>query len=255
MITRRQAIKQAALGTLVAASSLQFVKAQAPPAAAAPTGPFKLPPLGYAFDALEPYIDARTMEIHHDKHHAAYVANLNKAVADHPGLAKKSAEELLRDLNGVPQTIRTAVRNQAGGHYNHTLFWQMMKKNGGGEPQGEVAKAIEKSFGSFTSFKAEFSKAASGLFGSGWAWLTMSGDKDKPLLISTTSNQEPSFLGVVTMEKRYGVKQPAEIARSLLGIDLWEHAYYLKYQNRRPEYIAAFFNVINWDFVSSRFQG
>src|SRR5262249_37604931 len=135
MITRRQAIKRAALGTLAVTSTFQFVKAQPPPgAAAAPTGPFKLPPLGYAFDALEPYIDARTMEIHHDKHHAAYVANLNKAVAGKPDLEKKSVEELLRELNSLPADVRTAVRNQAGGHYNHTLFWQMLKKNAGGKP-------------------------------------------------------------------------------------------------------------------------
>src|SRR5262245_61899939 len=144
MITRRQAIKQVALGTFIAASGLQFAKAQPAPGAAPPTGPFKLPPLSYAFDAMEPYIDARTMEIHHDKHHAAYVTNLNKAVADKPDLAKKSVEELLRDLISLPADVRTAVRNQGGGHYNHTLFWQMLQKNMGGKPTGDLAKAVDK---------------------------------------------------------------------------------------------------------------
>src|SRR6185369_14929042 len=170
MITRRQAIKQAALGTMAAASALNFVQAQPAPAAA-PAGPFKLPPLPFAFDALEPHIDARTMEIHHDKHHAAYVSNLNKAVADKPDLAKKSVDELLRDLNKLPANIQTAVRNQGGGHYNHTLFWQMLKKSEGGKPSGELAKAIDAKFNSFDGFKDAFSKAATSLFGSGWVWL------------------------------------------------------------------------------------
>src|SRR5438094_7608108 len=170
MITRRQAIKQAALGTMAAASALNFVQAQPAPAAA-PTGPFKLPPLPYAFDALEPHIDAKTMEIHHDKHHAAYVTNLNKAVAEAPELARKSVEDLLTNLGTVPEKVRTAVRNQGGGHYNHTLFWQMMKKDGGGEPKGDVAQAINKSFGTFSVFKEKFTEAATKQFGSGWAWL------------------------------------------------------------------------------------
>ena len=238
MITRRQAIKQATLGTIVTASAFHSIKAQPAPAAA-PAGPFKLPPLPYAFDALEPFIDARTMEIHHDKHHAAYVTNLNKAVADQPDLAKKSVEELLRDLNAVPEKIRTAVRNHGGGHFNHTLFWHMLKKNAGGKPSGELDKAIDKAYNGFDGFKDAFTKAATGLFGSGWVWLAK--NSTGGLAISSTSNQDTPISA--------GTSSP------LLGLDLWEHAYYLKYQNRRPEYIAAFFNVINWDFVASRFQG
>src|SRR5438094_3814144 len=186
MITRRQAIKQAALGTMAAASALNFVQAQPAPAAA-PTGPFKLPPLPYAFDALEPHIDAKTMEIHHDKHHATYVTNLNKAVADAPDLANKSIEEILKDLNSVPEKVRTAVRNQGGGHFNHTLFWQMMKKGGGGEPRGDLANAMDKSFGGLSGFKDKFTEAATKVFGSGWAWQVMDG---KDLKIQSTPNQD-----------------------------------------------------------------
>ena len=200
-------------------------------------GAFTLPPLGYAFDALEPHIDALTMQIHHDKHHAAYVANLNKAVAEFPELGKKRVEDLLRDLNAVPETIRTAVRNQGGGHYNHTLFWQMMKKGGGGQPAGELLKGIEKRFGSFGAFKDELTKAALGQFGSGWAWLVL--DANKQLGLQATPNQDSPISQN---------KQP------LLGVDVWEHAYYLKYQNRRPEYVAAFFQVIDWEFVSERYE-
>ena len=257
MITRRQAIKQTALGTVVAASAIQFIKAQpAPGAASAPTGPFKLPPLPYAFDALEPHIDARTMEIHHDKHHAAYVTNLNKAVADQPDLAKKSVEELLKSLSTVPENIRTAVRNQGGGHYNHSLFWQMLKKNASGKPSGELATAIDKTFRSFDGFKETFTKTATGLFGSGWVWLVK--DADGVVTITSAPNQDTPIAASEmsdAMRRRYGLTPAAAGAKTLLlGIDLWEHAYYLKYQNRRPEYIAAFFNVINWDFVSSRYQ-
>jgi Fe-Mn family superoxide dismutase len=193
-----------------------------------------LPPLPYAFDALEPHIDAQTMQIHHDKHHAAYVANLNKAVAEYPDLGKKAVEDLLKDLNTVPEKIRTAVRNNAGGHYNHSMFWQMMKKNGGGKPSGELSKAIDKKFGSFDAFKSQFAKAGLGQFGSGWAWLVSEGGD---LKIESTPNQDsPISEG----------KQP------LLGMDVWEHAYYLKYQNRRADYISSWFNVINWDYVSQR---
>jgi Fe-Mn family superoxide dismutase len=201
------------------------------------TGPFTLPPLSYAFDALEPHLDALTMQIHHDKHHAAYVANLNKAVAEFPELGKQRVEDLLRDLNAVPETIRTAVRNQGGGHYNHTLFWQMMKKGGGGQPAGELLKGIEKRFGGFGAFKDEFTKAALSQFGSGWAWLVL--DADKQLGLQATPNQDSPISQN---------KQP------LLGVDVWEHAYYLKYQNRRPEYVAAFFQVIDWEFVSERYE-
>jgi Fe-Mn family superoxide dismutase len=241
MMTRRQALKTTALASVAyaAASPLRMAgaqPAQAPAATSAPGGPYTLPPLPYAFDALEPHIDARTMQIHHDKHHAAYVANLNKAVAEFPDLGKQPVGDLLKDLSAVPEKIRAAVRNQGGGHYNHSLFWQMMKKNGGGEPSGELSKAIDKSFGGFAAFKAQFAKAAAGQFGSGWAWLVADGGD---LKIEATPNQDsPVSEG----------KQP------LLGLDVWEHAYYLNYQNRRPDYIAAWFNVINWDDVAERFK-
>ena len=238
MMTRRQAIKTTALasGALATLPSAIAQTNSNAPVAAAPSGPFTLPPLPYAYDALEPYIDARTMEIHHDKHHATYVANLNKAVAEFPDVGKMSVEAMLKDLNAIPERIRTAVRNNGGGHFNHSLFWQMLKKDGG-EPTGDLAKAIDSAFGNFPAFKENFSKAAAGQFGSGWAWLVV--DANKQLGIEPTANQDsPISQG----------KQP------LLGIDVWEHAYYLKYQNRRPEYVAAFFHVINWDFVSERYK-
>jgi superoxide dismutase, Fe-Mn family len=239
MMTRRQVLKTTALASVAyaAAPPLRMVNAQpsqGPAAASAPAGPFTVPPLPYAYDALEPHIDAETMQIHHDKHHAAYVANLNKAVAEFPDLGKKPVEDLLKDLSAVPEKIRAAVRNNGGGHYNHSMFWQMMNKNAGGEPSGELAKAIDKSFGSFSEFKGLFTKAALGQFGSGWAWLVSDGGS---LKIESTPNQDsPISEG----------KQP------LLGLDVWEHAYYLKHQNRRPEYVTAWFNVINWDYVSKK---
>jgi len=236
MMTRRQALKNAALAS-VALAALPGAIAQTSPAipVAVPTGPFTVPALPYAYDALEPYIDARTMQIHHDKHHAAYVANLNKAVAEYPDVAKMSIEVILKNLDAVPEKIRTAVRNQGGGHYNHSLFWLMLKKNTG-VPQGALASAINQRFGSFSAFKEEWTKTATGVFGSGWAWLVL--DANKQLGIEPTPNQDATISGG---------KEP------LLGIDVWEHSYYLKYQNRRPEYVAAFFNVINWDFVSERY--
>ncbi len=204
------------------------------PAAAA--GPFTLAPLPYAFDALEPHIDALTMQIHHGKHHAAYVANLNKAVAGFPAAGKQPVEDLLKDLGAVPAAIRAAVRNNGGGHYNHALFWQSMKR-GGSRPAGELLKAVERRFGSFALFQDAFTKAALGQFGSGWAWLVL--DAGKQLGIEATPNQDsPISQG----------KQP------LLGVDVWEHAYYLKYQNRRADYVGAFFHVINWDFVAERYR-
>jgi Fe-Mn family superoxide dismutase len=242
MMTRRQALKTTVLASaaLATATTLRTALAQptpGPTAAAGATGPFTLPPLPYAFDALEPHIDALTMQIHHDKHHAAYVTNLNKAVADFPEVRKQPVEKLLADLNAVPEKIRMAVRNQGGGDYNHTLFWQMMKKGGGGQPSGELLKGVEKRFGSYDGFKDELTKAAVGQFGSGWAWLVV--DANKQLAIVATPNQDsPISLG----------KHP------LLGVDVWEHAYYLKYQNRRPEYVAAFFQVIDWAFVSERYK-
>ena len=234
MLNRRQAIKKTAFAAAIVTvgASMSPVFAQPAPAA----GPYVLPKLPYAYDALEPHIDAQTMQIHHDKHHAAYVANLNKAIASQPDLAAQPVEELIRNLNAVPETIRTAVRNNGGGHANHSLFWQMMKKGGGGKPAGELSAAIDKSFGSFAKFQEKFTEAALKQFGSGWAWLNLDGNKS--LMVASAPNQDsPLSSGVVP----------------LLGIDVWEHAYYLKYQNRRADYIAAFYNVINWDFVSERY--
>jgi len=237
MMTRRQALKQTARFTAAFAAAAALpgaLRAQAP--AAVPAGPFKLPALPYAFDALEPSIDARTMEIHHDRHHAAYVNNLNKAVAGHPRLEKMSVEQIVRNLDDVPENIRLAVRNNGGGHYNHSLFWQMMKKGGGGEPKGALARAMDKKFNNLNAFKEEFTGAALKVFGSGWAWLALDGDDLK--IVSTPNQDTPLTRGQIP----------------LLGIDVWEHAYYLKYQNKRPDYIAAFYNVINWDFVADRFE-
>jgi Fe-Mn family superoxide dismutase len=239
MMTRREALKTTALVAVTAAAAPNLM-AQTPAPAVAPT--FTLPPLPYPMDALEPHIDARTMEIHHGKHHRAYVDNLNKAIAGWANYrTRKNApslqglEILLRDLDSAPENIRTAVRNNGGGHYNHSLFWQMMKKDGGGEPKTELAKAIEGSFGNFADFKTKFSEAATKVFGSGWAWLVLSEGK---LTIETSPNQDsPLSSG----------KQP------LLGLDVWEHAYYLKYQNKRADYIAAWWNVVNWDFVAERY--
>ncbi|HHY68501.1 MAG TPA: superoxide dismutase [Alicyclobacillus sp.] len=196
----------------------------------------QLPPLPYAFNALEPYIDALTMEIHHDRHHGTYVNNLNAALEGHADLEAKSIEDLLRGINSVPENIRTAVRNNGGGHANHSMFWEIMKPGGGVQPTGALADAINSTFGSFDSFKDQFSKAAAGRFGSGWAWLVMKpGGK---LEITSTPNQDSPY-----MDGDYPI----------LGLDVWEHAYYLKYQNKRPEYIAAWWNVVNWDAVAKRF--
>ena len=235
MMTRRTALQTAAVAATTLAVTAKLSPLLAQPAA--PAGPFKLPPLPYAFDALEPHIDAKTMEIHHDKHHQTYITNLNKAVADQPELAKKSVEELVRGLALVPESIRKAVQNHGGGHANHSLFWQSMKKNGGGQPKGELAQAIDKSFGSFDKFKEKFTDAATKQFGSGWAWLNL--DAGKKLVIESSANQDSPLAAGKT---------------PLLGLDVWEHAYYLKYQNKRPDYIAAFYNVINWDFVAERYQ-
>ena len=231
MINRRQAIQRTALvaGAVAAAPAVL-----AQPATPAP-GPFTLAPLPYAADSLEPFIDAQTMTIHHDKHHLAYVTNLNKAVAANAALAAKPVEELVRNLDTLPADIRTAVRNHGGGHYNHDLFWKSLKKNNGAGPKGELAKAIDAKFGSFTKFQEEFTKAAMSQFGSGWAWLTIDGSKE--IRVEQTANQDV----------------PLSAGRTpLLGLDVWEHAYYLKYQNKRPDYVAAFYNVINWDFVAER---
>ncbi len=196
---------------------------------------YTLPELPYAYDALEPHIDARTMEIHHTKHHQAYINKANAALESHPDLAAKPVEDLLRDLSALPEDIRTVIRNHGGGHANHSLFWTIMGPNAGGEPSGELAEAINSTFGSFENFKNEFSTAAANRFGSGWAWLCVG---NGGLVVESTANQD----------------SPLSQGRTpILGIDVWEHAYYLKYQNRRPDYIAAFWNVINWDEVARRF--
>ena len=199
--------------------------------------PFELPPLPYAFEALEPHIDARTMQIHHDGHHAAYVTNLNKALESAPGLAGKKVEDLLaNNLAAVPENIRTAVRNNGGGHLNHTMFWQIMSPAGGGQPVGNVAQAITGAFGGFEQFKEKFNAAAMGRFGSGWAWLVK---RQGNLEILSTANQDSPLL-----EGLYPV----------FGLDVWEHAYYLKYQNRRGEYVGAWWNVVNWPEIEKRFN-
>ncbi len=231
MTSRRDFVMSA--GALLAAAQ---AVAQTTPAAANPPA-YTLPPLPYAADALEPYIDAQTMQIHHDKHHKAYVDNLNKALAGHPELTSKPIDQLVAELNTVPDAIRTAVRNQGGGHANHSLFWTTLKKNGGGKPKGELNAAMDKTFGSFSAFQDQFTKAAVGQFGSGWAWLTT--DMAGALKVEATPNQD-SVLSAGRMP--------------VFGIDVWEHAYYLKYQNRRPEYVAAFYNVIDWDVVSDRYN-
>jgi len=196
----------------------------------------ELPPLPYPKDALEPHIDAQTMEIHHGKHHAAYVANLNRAVAGQSNVAQNEID-LVRDLNKLPESIRTAVRNNGGGHVNHTLFWQILGKNAGGAPKGDLAKAIDSKFSNFDGFKDQFTKAATTVFGSGWAWLSL--DRSGALVLESLPNQDSPY---------------SQGKTPILGLDVWEHAYYLKYQNRRPEYITAFWNVVNWDAVAERFN-
>ena len=196
---------------------------------------FELPKLPYAVDALEPYIDSQTMTIHHDKHHAAYVTNLNGAIEKHPELANKSVEALIKDLNSVPEDIRVAVRNNGGGTWNHSMFWEIMAPKTGGAPKGALAKAIDTSFSSFDNFKAEFEKSATTRFGSGWAWLIKKGSG---LAVVSTPNQDNPM---------------SDGTMPLMGIDVWEHAYYLKYQNRRAEYVTNWWNVVNWDAIASRF--
>lgn len=196
---------------------------------------YKLPDLPYAYDALEPNLDKETMTIHHTKHHQAYVTNLNAALDKHPELATTSLETMLADLSLVPESIRTAVRNNGGGHYNHSLFWKMMGPNKGGKPTGDLLAAIEKAFGSFDAFKDQFETAAKTRFGSGWAWLIV--DNAGALKVTSTANQDT----------------PLSEGKVLLGLDVWEHAYYLKFQNRRPDYVATFWNVVNWDYVQELF--
>lgn len=197
---------------------------------------YTLPDLPYAYDALEPYIDSETMHLHHDKHHNTYVTNLNAAIEKHPELGEKTVEELIADMNSIPEDIRTAVRNNGGGHANHTFFWGVMGPNAGGEPTGAIKTAIDEAFGSFDNMKEEFKTAATGRFGSGWAWLVVNNGK---LEITSTANQDSPLM---------------EGKKPVLGLDVWEHAYYLKYKNVRPDYISAFWNVVNWDVVNEYFD-
>jgi len=237
---RRQVLQTFALAaaTLPLSSLDAFAQGAAPAAApAAPAGPFSLSPLPYAFDALEPHFDAQTMQIHHGKHHAAYVANLNKAVMGRKEVEGWSLERLLRELPSVPEDIRTVVRNHGGGHANHTLFWTELRRGGTKLPTGELAGAIDSAFGSFDGFRSKFDAAAGSVFGSGWAWLVA--DAKGAVRITTTPNQDSPLTSG---------------DHPLLGIDVWEHAYYLKYQNRRAEYLAAFHQVLDWDAVSARYR-
>jgi len=197
---------------------------------------YELPPLPYDYNALEPHIDEQTMHLHHDKHHQTYITNVNNALASHPELAALSVEELISNMSRVPEDIRPVVQNNGGGHANHSFFWQIMAPNAGGQPTGALSDAITQTFGSFDAFKEQFGKAATTRFGSGWAWLTV--DSSGALKLESTANQD----------------SPLSQGRTpLLGLDVWEHAYYLKYQNRRPDYIAAFWNVVNWPEVARRF--
>jgi Fe-Mn family superoxide dismutase len=196
---------------------------------------YSLPSLPYAYDALEPHIDAATMEIHHTKHQQAYINKANAALEGHPELASKPVEELLKDLSSLPEGIRTAIRNHGGGHANHSLFWTVMGPGKGGEPSGELKQAIDSTFGSYDAFKEKFAAAAAGQFGSGWAWLTVDGGK---LVVESTANQDSPL---------------SEGRTPILGLDVWEHAYYLKYQNKRPDYVSAFWNVVDWDAVGQRY--
>jgi superoxide dismutase, Fe-Mn family len=197
---------------------------------------YELPPLPYDYSALEPHIDTETMKLHHDKHHQAYITNLNAAIEKHPDLSKHIPEDLIRNLSNIPEDIRTAVRNNGGGHVNHTMFWAIMKPKGGGEPTGAIGEQIKKDFSSFEDFKKQFNETTAKQFGSGWGWLVYEGNK---LKIVTTANQDnPLSNGLYP----------------ILGNDVWEHAYYLKYQNRRPEYLAAWWNTVNWDEVNKRFE-
>jgi Fe-Mn family superoxide dismutase len=238
-VSRRDALKTlgagAALVGLGAVGTSQSVAAQPAAAGGATKQPFSLPKLNYGYDALEPHIDARTMEIHHTKHHQAYITNANQALSNHASLQKLSAEDLLKNLNQAPEVIRTTLRNNVGGHVAHALFWQTIGPKAGGAPKGAVAEAITKTFGSFDTFKTQFGDAASKRFGSGWAWLTLQQGK---LAITSTANQDSPLM---------------EGASPLLGLDVWEHAYYLKYQNRRADYITAFWNVVNWEQVNVNF--
>ncbi len=241
-MNRREALRSLALSTAALASGAAGVpsaRAAVSPAALdtpQPNGGFVLPTLGYALDALEPHIDAQTMAIHHGKHHQAYVDNLNKALATAPAWASRSLEDILRNLDQVPESIRTAVRNNGGGHANHALFWRCLSPRGGQPPSGPLATAITSTFGSFDGLKEKLAGAGKAVFGSGWAWLALDGEKK--LVVESTPNQDTPL-----MQGR----------PPLLGIDVWEHAYYLKYQNKRADYLTAIFNVVDWNFVAARY--
>ena len=234
---RRDLIKLAGISALAGMGVLMPDSSSGQTQTAKAGQPFMLPALPYGYEALEPYIDAETMHFHHDKHHAAYVNNLNNAVANYPDVAAMSVEELVRHLDKVPEPIRTVVRNNGGGHANHSFFWQIMHNGGSDRPQGELAQAIDTKFGSFPGCQDQLTKAALSVFGSGWAWL--SSDDKGGISIETTPNQDSPWMAGRT---------------PLLGIDVWEHAYYLKYKNVRADYVAAFYKVISWDAVSERFH-
>jgi len=238
-MNRRDALK---IITFASASTLiptsLAIAAPDPTPKEEPQGPHTLPALPYSIDALEPHIDSTTMSIHHSKHHATYIKNLNTLLADYPDLQKKSAEELIQNFNSIPKAIHEKVLNNAGGHYNHSLFWQMLSKSGGGIPKGKIAQAIDSTYKNFEDFKYVFSHAATDVFGSGWTWLAFD-PKEKKVKIESMANQgNPINHGHVP----------------LLGLDVWEHAYYLKYQNKRADYIKSFWNVVNWNFVEERYQ-
>jgi len=232
-MTRRDLFSSCAALGLSLGSNKQAAAQTAP--APAPTGPFTLPALDYPYDALEPHIDAQTMQIHHDKHHKAYVDNLNKAVASYPDLQKMTPDQLLANLSTTPEAVRTALRNQGGGHANHSLFWKTLSKSGGTAPKGELATDINKAFGNLAAFQDKLSATAVGTFGSGWGWLIL--DHGALKVVSLPNQDSPLTAG----------------AQPVMGIDVWEHAYYLKYQNRRPEYVKAIWNVWNWDAISERY--
>jgi len=239
MMTRRQMLVLSSAAPALAVDAVRGYSSPPPSqgAAAPPVGPFTLPPLPYSADALEPHIDAQTMTIHHDRHHAAYVTNLNAAVASHADLKTRTVEDLVANIDKLPEDVRSAVRNQGGGHLNHTWFWPSLKKGGGVAPKAEFGKAIDDAFGSFAKLKDGLTTAAVGVFGSGWAWLSV--DRSGKLIVETSPNQDSPI---------------TKGNHPLLGIDVWEHAYYLKYQNRRRDYVDAIFNVIDWDIVQSRWR-
>jgi Fe-Mn family superoxide dismutase len=230
---RRQFVKASLSAAGVASGLVRFGS----PGASAASAAFTVPPLKYDFKALEPHIDAMTMEIHHDRHHAAYVKNLNDALAKHADLQSKPIEELLKNLNDLPEAIRMAVRNNGGGHYNHSLFWTIMGPDGGGQPKGKLAAAISSTFNGFDAFKAQLSDAAVKRFGSGWGWLAVNGQGK--LVITSSPNQDSPLMDGST---------------PILGVDVWEHAYYLKYQNKRPDYVAAWWNTVDWAEVAKRYE-